>query len=123
MHCAGFAARGHSRSYYSGDRWLLSIGIKVLEFFGVDLKGRTASALGEKLERKLLDRPPGLYRLGFGDELKLSPVDSVEQPDGNAPVLVSLHGTDFSFGGSFGKLWDSKESAGGRDAFSRSWRA
>ncbi len=101
---------------YAGDRGLFSIGIKVLEFFGVDLKGKTAGMLGEKLEKKLLDREPGLYRLGFADALQLSPTKSADRPDDGAPVLVFLHGTASSFQGSFGKLWDPRESAGGRDA-------
>ncbi|HEX4857892.1 MAG TPA: hypothetical protein VFV17_02665, partial [Usitatibacteraceae bacterium] len=55
------------------ERGWLGLGIKLLEFFDVDLKGKTAAALGEKLEQKQLhDRQPGLYHCSLGDAFALT---------------------------------------------------
>jgi hypothetical protein len=89
------------------ERGLFGLGIKVLDFFGVDLKKQSAAALGKWFEEKRLGgRPPGLYRCspaGFA----LSAVAAGEQiPAAAGPILVFLHGTASSCEGSFGGLWD-----------------
>lgn len=96
-------------------RGLLGLGIRVLDFFGVDLKGKSAALFGEKLEaRQLRGQPPGLYRLGLESSLSLQPLP--ETPQGGRPLLLFIHGTASSCGGSFGKLWaeDSPKGAAAR---------
>ena len=102
------------RGMQSGQRGWLGLGIKVLEFFGVDLKGKAASVLGDKLEEKLLKgNAPGLYRCALGDVFTLTVVpDGEKLPNGEEPMLVFIHGTGSSCQGSFGKLWEGGGSAG-----------
>ncbi len=100
-----------------GDRGLLGLGIKMLDFFGVDLKGKAAVKLGDWIEEKpLTARTPGLYRCSLGDALQLTALAADESiPAGHGPVLVFLHGTASSCAGSFGKLW-AADNAEGRSA-------
>ncbi|MGQ0697025.1 MAG: DUF7379 domain-containing protein [Panacagrimonas sp.] len=99
-----------------GQRGWLGLGIKVLEFFGVDLKGKAAAALGSKLEEKRLGNKPGLYRATLDDRLQLTVVADPVLPAGNGPLLLFVHGTGSSTSGGFGQLWDAKNevAAGGR---------
>ncbi len=108
------AARGGTR----GERGWLGLGIKVLEFFGIDLKGKAAAGLGKKLEEKLLKgNVPGLYRCSLEDEFTLTPLAKGEVlPAGSEPTLVFLHGTGSSSQGSFGKLWEGQAGAAARQA-------
>ncbi len=107
-------SRPKLRGMQSGQRGWLGLGIKVLEFFGVDLTGKTAGVLGDKLEEKLLKGNfPGLYRCALGDAFTLTVVpDGEELPTGKEPLLVFIHGTASSTQGSFGKLWEGGGSAG-----------
>lgn len=94
-------------------RGLLGLGIKVLDFFGVDLKKKSAAALGKWFEDKTLARAPGLYRCAL-DDASLAPVPARRQlPAREGPLLVFLHGTASSCQGSFGGLWlgDNREGA------------
>ena len=89
----------------AGTRGWLGIGIRVLDFFGIDLKGKTANTLGEVLEKKLLGgNEPGLYQTSLDDEFRLKPVNK-PLPSSDAPILLFIHGTGSSFAGSFKKLW------------------
>ena len=86
--------------------WLL----KALKVFDVDPVGKTATGIGELVE-KGLDRPPGLYRCTVNPNphkdakhlLKLEVPG--EQLDGSKPMLLFIHGTASSSSGSFGDLW------------------
>ena len=101
-----------------GERGLLGLGIKALEFFGVDLKGKTAAALGARLELKLLGgHGPGLYACSLDDGFQLAPLaKNARLPAGAGPILVFLHGTASSTQGSFGKLWEGGPEAAGAAA-------
>lgn len=104
------AGAGPSR----GERGLLGLGIKVLDFFGVDLGKKAARELGTWFEQKRLKAgPPGLYRCTFGDAFKLValPADAPIAID-EGPILVFVHGTASSCEGAFGKLWDEGNEAG-----------
>lgn len=100
--------RPRQRDARGSSRGLLGIGIKVLEFFGVDLKGKAAGALGEALEKKLLrGNEPGLYRCSLGDAFALTAVPRDETLAATPePILLFIHGTGSSCEGSFGKLWE-----------------
>jgi hypothetical protein len=97
-----------------GERGWLGLGVKVLEFFGVDLKGKAAAALGEKMELKLLGgNAPGLYHCSLDDAFTLTALAKNKTPPaGPDPILVFLHGTGSSCQGSFGKLWAGDNAAG-----------
>jgi len=103
-----------SRIRQRGERGWLKLGIRVLDFFGIDLAGKTAHALSHKFEAKQLGgNPPGLYRCQMTGEFSLLPV-STENPigEGQGPILVFLHGTASSTRGSFGKLWEAQNAQG-----------
>ncbi|MFZ2041172.1 MAG: hypothetical protein WAV08_10785, partial [Desulfobacterales bacterium] len=96
------------------ERGWLKLGIRVLDFFGIDLAGKTAQALGHKFEAKQLGgNPPGLYRCQMTGDFSLLPVSN-ENPivHGKGPIVVFLHGTASSSRGSFGKLWEDSNSQG-----------
>lgn len=96
------------------ERGLVRVGIKLLEFFGVDLKGKAAAALGVKGELRQLGGREGLFRVPLdADALSLKPVQGNTLPAQDGPILVFVHGTASSMDGSFGGLWTS---AAGRDA-------
>ena len=85
-----------------GARGFVSVGIKVLEFFGVDVIAAATGKLGQELEeRQLKGNAPGLYRClqaagglqAIADGRTVLPTDK--------PVLLFLHGTMSSFEGSF----------------------
>jgi hypothetical protein len=93
-------------------RGFVTIGIKVLEFFGLDPIKVTTAKLGEALEdRQLKGRKPGLYRcnLANGTMAPVANGRAVMPPD--RPVLVFLHGTMSSFEGSYGGLRADKPAA------------
>jgi hypothetical protein len=99
-----------------GERGLVGLAIRVLDFFGVDVAEKSAGKLGKHFEEKLLGKhPPGFYRLDLDGEFSLRPVaDSETLPAAAGPLLVFLHGTASSTEGSFGKLWDAGNAEGGR---------
>ena len=99
-----------------GERGLVGLAIKVLDFFGVDVAANSARELGIRFEEKLLgDHPPGLYRLDLAADFRLTAVpssDKLAAPAG--PMLVFLHGTASSTQSSFGMLWDRSNQEGAR---------
>jgi len=104
------------RGSRAGQRGWLGLGIKVLEFFGVDLKGKAAASLGGKLEEKLLrGNAPGLYRCSLDAPFTLTAVPEDEVlPASPDPILVLIHGTGSSSEGSYGKLWESATGSAAR---------
>ncbi len=100
----------------SGERGMAGLAIRVLDFFGVDVVQKSASALGIHFEEKLLgDHPPGFYRLDLAGAFRLHAVpDDAALAAGQGPLLVFLHGTASSTDGSFGKLWDPANAEGAR---------
>ncbi|MFW2457451.1 DUF7379 domain-containing protein, partial [Methyloversatilis discipulorum] len=93
-------------------RGLLGLGIRVLDFFGIDLKKKSAAALGKWFEEKRLARPPGFYHCTL-DAFALTPLAARAAIAADAgPLLVFLHGTGSSCEGSFGGLWDAANREG-----------
>ena len=101
-----------------GERGMVGLGIKVLEFFGVDLKKKSAAVLGKTFEeRQLKGHVPGFYRCPVDAGAALAPVvDGPSTLPTDRPVLVFLHGTMSSVMGSFGDLWSSADDDSGRAA-------
>lgn len=89
------------------ERGVVGLGIKVLEFFGVDLQKKSAAFIGKAFEeRQLKGAEPGrLHRCTLGAEAALAPVADGTKLPGDRPLLVFLHGTMSSVRGSFGDLW------------------
>lgn len=88
-----------------GERGWVSIGIKILDFFGIDLAGNTAHALCAIAERRHLEnRTPGLYRAPLTTPLTMTPAGSLEGA-GQDPWLLFIHGTGSSTRGGFSALW------------------
>jgi len=88
-----------------GARGFVSVGIKVLEFFGVDVIGAATGKLGEELEeRQLKGNPPGLYRCLQAAGGLLPIADGRAELPTDKPVLLFLHGTMSCFAGSFGGI-------------------
>ena len=60
------------------DRGLVGLGIKALEFFGIDVAAKSARLIGDKFELKQLKLPegatPGLFRVSLGAEPALRSV-------------------------------------------------
>jgi hypothetical protein len=103
---------GGAQAASRDERGLLGLGIKVLDFFGVDLKKKSAVALGKWFEDKCLGgRAPALYRCSLGD-FGLGALAAREVLPTTGPLLVFLHGTGSSCRGSFGALWDAANSEG-----------
>ena len=100
----------------SGERGMAGLAIRVLDFFGVDVVQKSASALGIHFEEKLLgDHPPGFYRLDLAGAFRLHAVpDDAALAAGQGPLLVFVHGTASSTDASFGKLWDPANAEGAR---------
>ncbi|MEZ5628395.1 MAG: hypothetical protein R3E34_12880 [Rhodocyclaceae bacterium] len=102
---SGQAAAGTSRGW-------LGLGVRLLDVFGVDLKGLAAAKLGQALEMRSLKGPPGLYRVALdGTSPDLQPAGAA-LPAAPTPLLVFLHGTASSTTGSFGALWEKDNAAG-----------
>ncbi|MDX5409458.1 MAG: CHAT domain-containing protein [Thauera sp.] len=103
-----------------GERGLVGLGIRVLEFFGVRVEEKAASKLGRWFEdRKLEGGRPGLHALNLDGDFALSALaDGETLPAGRGPLLIFLHGTASSTRGSFGKLW-AADNAAGREARAR----
>ncbi|GAB3274229.1 DUF7379 domain-containing protein [Parahaliea aestuarii] len=100
------------------ERGLVGIGIRVLEFFGVDLKATSAARLARLLEDRslaLIDGENSLCQLSLAGELALDPIPHFPAATAEGPVLLFLHGTGSSTGGSFASLWED----GGSDARQR----
>lgn len=86
-------------------RGLLGVGIKLLEFFGVDVAGEVATHLASDIERRQLKgNAPGLYRCPLSAERPLQLLPENQNLPAGAPLLVFLHGTMSSFRGSFTEL-------------------
>lgn len=99
-----------------GERGLLGLAIRLLDFFGAGVADKSAAKLGSFFEEKQLGKhPPGLYRIGLAGGFALKAVSESEKiPADQGPLLVFLHGTASSTEGSFGKLWDAANGEGGR---------
>ena len=100
----------------ASERGLAGLAVRILDFFGIDLAEKSAAALGEHFEEKLIGKhPPGFYRLELAGEFALKPVaDDEAIPADAGPLLLFLHGTASSAEGSFGKLWDGGNLEGAR---------
>ncbi len=84
---------------------LVGVGIKVLEFFGVDVADEVAGkAAGAFEHHQLKGNAPGLYTCPLAAGQPLKRVDPKHGLPGRTPLLVFLHGTMSSFRGSFGDL-------------------
>ncbi len=94
----------HGRNANRGSQGL---GVTVLEFFGIDLKGLVAGQLAKQLEeRQFQGLAPGLYRCALGETFELTALsEPVPGPADPGPVLLFIHGTGSSCQGSFGALW------------------
>ncbi|MCV5232010.1 hypothetical protein OFC56_33140, partial [Escherichia coli] len=89
---AGWTVEALSAMAGGGEGGLVGLGIRALEFFGVDLKKQAAAALGRGFEEKCLGRAPGLYRCAL-DRFALAPLPARESlPASAGPLLVFLHG-------------------------------
>ena len=103
-----------------GERGLVGLAIRVLDFFGTDVGeavvDKAASKLGVVFEEKQLGvHPPGLYRVDLESAFKLQAVPADEViPADQGPILIFLHGTASSTEGSFGKLWEASNGEGAR---------
>lgn len=97
------------RTAARGERGLVGLGIKVLDFFGVELDKKAAHQLGTWFEdKKLKAGPPGLYSCSLDDTFSLTPLTAGNSPPSDQdPLLIFLHGTASSTQGSFGQLWAS----------------
>jgi hypothetical protein len=110
------AARGGERG---AERGVLGLGIKALEFFGVDLQKKSAAIIGKTFEeRQLKGATPGrLYRCTLGSDAAMVPVaDGAKTLPAERPLLVFLHGTMSSVRGSFGDLWAAGKDEAGQAA-------
>lgn len=106
------------------DRGLVRVGIRLLEFFGVDLAGKAAATLGGKVELRALGGREGLFRVPLdADKLVLTPVPGSSLPAQDGPILVFVHGTASSMNGSFGGLWTSGPGREARRALSARYGA
>lgn len=115
----GAADGGASRGT---ERGMVGLGIKVLEFFGVDLHKKSAAVIGKAFEeRQLKGATPGrLYRCNLASNAAMVPVaDGAKTLPGKEPLLVFLHGTMSSVKGSFGDLWKDAKDDGGQAAAAR----
>ncbi len=116
---AGLNAEG------GGTRGVLGLGIKLLEFFGVDVAASVAGQLAGAFElRQLKGNAPDLYRCTLAPGAALQLLDAAATPPAKTPLLLFLHGTMSSFGGSFGDLQaDGPSNAGDAGAPARDARA
>lgn len=98
----------------AGERGLLGLGIKVLDFFGIHVMNKPAAAIAAWLEDKRLSgHAPGVYRCPLDGPFALSPLGTKETLAAvPGPSLVFLHGTGSSTQGSFSELWDPKNASG-----------
>ncbi len=76
--------------------------IKGLKILGVDMPSEITDLIREKVE-SVLKPGAGLYRCGGASPDDLSPV---ELAPADQPLLVFIHGTASTTGGSFGGLWE-----------------
>lgn len=90
-----------------GERGLVGLGIRVLDFFGIELDKKAARQLGTWFENKKLKAgPPGLYSCSLDDTFSLSPLTAENTPPADqGPLLIFLHGVASNTQGSFGQLW------------------
>ncbi|MFT3663628.1 CHAT domain-containing protein [Piscinibacter sp.] len=105
------------------ERGMVGIGIKVLEFFGVDVAAKSARVIGDKFELRQLQLPagtaPGLFRVSLDAAPALERIADGAGPAtlaADRPLLLFLHGTMSRVGGSFGALWADGGDEGGRAA-------
>ncbi len=96
-------------------RGMVGIGIKVLEFFGVEISKEVAGRAAAVFEARQLglakDQAPGLYRTRLVQGAVLQAAPLAAQLPIDRPLLVFLHGTMSSVHGSFGALEAPAESA------------
>lgn len=86
-------------------RGILGLGIKLLEFFGVDVTASVAGKLASEVETRLLKgNAPGLYRCSLAADKPIVPVPPATALPGRTPLLVFLHGTMSCFRGSYGAI-------------------
>lgn len=111
----------NDRGGIPSERGWLGLGIKVLEFFGLNVKAEVAAKLGAMAEARLLrGNKPGLYRCSLEDNFSLTPFEEKTGKKKTAlssdqgAVLVFIHGTGSSCEGSFGKLWKGTAGAAAR---------
>jgi CHAT domain-containing protein len=109
-----FGALVPRRAGDGGERGIVGLGIRILDFFGIDLAGKAARELARRFEERLLQgRTPGLFACEMGDAFALTPAPAADAiAAGEGPLLVLLHGTASSCAGSFGKLWAPGNGAG-----------
>ncbi|HRP98139.1 MAG TPA: hypothetical protein PL143_18025, partial [Rhodocyclaceae bacterium] len=68
-----FGALVPRRAAAGGERGVLGLGIRILDFFGVDLAGRATRELARRFEERLLQgRTPGLFTCEVGDGFALA---------------------------------------------------
>ena len=92
----------------AGPRGWLGLGIQVLEFFGVDLKGQTAARWATSWSRSCSRATPrgstaAPWATNFSPD---ADPRARGLPADQGPILVFLHGTGSSCQGSFGELWE-----------------
>jgi CHAT domain-containing protein len=89
----------------SANRGLLSLGVKLLECFGVDLHGMAATRLAAAVDaQRLLMHAEGLFRCPLQSaQSPLLPLAGPLAPVGQ-PLLVFIHGTFSHFSSAFGDL-------------------
>lgn len=109
-----FGALVPRRAAGSGERGIVGLGIRILDFFGVDLAGKAAREFARRFEDRLLQgRTPGLFTCEMGEGFALAPAPAAEAiANDQGPLLVLLHGTASNCEGSFGKLWAPGNGAG-----------
>ena len=102
----------------SGDRGAVALGIKVLEFFGIDVVEGASGLLASRFERQRLGNEPGLYRVTLAKTPKLTPLGkgAASSIKTEQPVLLFLHGTMSSFAGSYAALCSAADDEAGRAA-------
>ncbi|MBL8329099.1 MAG: CHAT domain-containing protein [Rubrivivax sp.] len=101
----------------TAERGVLSVGIKVLEFFGVDLKQSTAGLLAGVVDRKrLLMGREALFRCDL--QSPQAPLLALDAPLAapSRPLLIFIHGTFSHFKAAYGGLVDPRSDEGARPA-------
>ncbi len=99
------APRAGVRGEAGTSRGLAGLGIKLLEFFGVDVTSDAAALCASAFEkRQLKGNAPGLYRCALAADQALQPAPAAAALPSDKPLLLFLHGTMSSFRGSFGDL-------------------
>ena len=78
------------RRVAASERGLAGLAVRILDFFGIDLAEKSAAALGEHFEEKLIGKhPPGFYRLDLAGEFSLKAVADDEAIPGDSIEFLS----------------------------------